>query len=86
MPLLAYPYGFHTAHVRRAAAAAGYEYALSLPQGPEPSGPLAVPRVGIYRDNCVTGLRVKTRARSTSRADASRYGRPPATLAGRSSG
>jgi peptidoglycan/xylan/chitin deacetylase (PgdA/CDA1 family) len=60
VPLLAYPYGFHSEHVRRAAAAAGHEYAFSLPQGPEPTGPLAVPRVGIYRRNSVTGLRIKT--------------------------
>ena len=57
--MLAYPYGFHSPHVRRAAAAAGYEYALALPEGPEPDGTYAVPRVGIYRRNGVMSLQVK---------------------------
>lgn len=58
--VLAYPYGFHAPHVRRAAAAAGYEYALALPEGPEPGGTHAVPRVGVYRRNGVMALRVKS--------------------------
>ena len=57
---LAYPYGFHAAHVRRAAAAAGYDFALSLPEGRESTGPFAVPRVGIYRGNGIAALRVKS--------------------------
>lgn len=60
VPLLAYPYGFHAEHVRRAAAAAGYRYALSLPEGPEPTSDLAVPRAGIYRGDGVTALRIKS--------------------------
>jgi peptidoglycan/xylan/chitin deacetylase (PgdA/CDA1 family) len=60
VPTLAYPYGFHAPHVRRAAGAAGYRFAFSLPQGPESTDRLAVPRAGIYRDNGVMGLRVKS--------------------------
>jgi peptidoglycan/xylan/chitin deacetylase (PgdA/CDA1 family) len=60
VPLLAYPYGFHAPHVRSAAAAAGYRYALSLPEGPEVHGSHAAPRVGLYRGNSVTALRVKS--------------------------
>lgn len=56
---LAYPYGFHSAHVRRAAAAAGYDYALSLPEGRESTGSFAVPRVGIYRNNGIATFGVK---------------------------
>ena len=48
---LAYPFGRHTAHVRRAAARAGYSCALALPEGPEVGGAFAVPRTGIYRGN-----------------------------------
>jgi peptidoglycan/xylan/chitin deacetylase (PgdA/CDA1 family) len=59
VPLLAYPYGFHSAHVRRAAERAGYRYALSLPQGPEPRGPLAAPRVGVYRRDSTLAVRAK---------------------------
>lgn len=58
--MLAYPYGFHAPHVRRAAEAAGYRYALSLPEGHETTGRSAVPRVGVYRGNSVTALRVKS--------------------------
>lgn len=58
--MLAYPYGFHAPHVRRAAETAGYEYALSLPEGPEPTGRFAVPRAGIYRRNSVQALRTKS--------------------------
>ncbi len=60
VPLLAYPYGFHAEHVRRAAAAAGYRYALSLPEGPETTGDQAVPRAGLYRGDGVTALRIKS--------------------------
>ena len=60
VPLLAYPYGYHAEHVRRAAAAAGYRYALSLPEGPEPTGDQAVPRAGLYRGDGVTALRIKS--------------------------
>lgn len=59
VPLLAYPYGYHAAHVRRAAGRAGHRYAFTLPEGHEPQGDHAVPRVGVYRDNSVTTLRVK---------------------------
>ena len=60
VPLLAYPYGLHSPHVRRAARLAGYEYALSLPEGRERSGSFAVPRVGVYRDNGLNAVRIKT--------------------------
>lgn len=66
VPLLAYPYGFHDAHVRRAARTAGYEYALSLPEGPEPHNRFAVPRVGIYRRNQLSAVKVKTTDRYLS--------------------
>lgn len=58
---LAYPFGFHADHVRRAAARAGYTCALALPSGPEEPGPYAVPRVGLYRGNGAATFRVKTR-------------------------
>ena len=60
VPLLAYPYGFHADHVRRAAATAGYRFALSLPEGPEPRGPHAMPRAGVYRRDSLTVLRIKS--------------------------
>ncbi len=58
--LLAYPRGRHNSLVRRAAERAGYSHALALPEGPEPAGPYAVPRVGIYRANGVPTLRLKS--------------------------
>lgn len=49
---LAYPFGEWDARVARAAGAAGYEFAFSLPQGPQrEAGPLCVPRLNVdYRD------------------------------------
>lgn len=58
--VLAYPRGRHNAAVRAAAAEAGYSHALALPEGPEPPGRYAVPRVGVHHGNTLTHLRVKT--------------------------
>jgi peptidoglycan/xylan/chitin deacetylase (PgdA/CDA1 family) len=57
--LLAYPRGLHSPHVRRAAERAGYTHAFALPEGREEPGDYAVPRVGIYRGNGQTALRIK---------------------------
>lgn len=59
VPLLCYPRGLHDEKVRRAAAQAGYTHAFALPVGPEEPGPYAVPRVGIWRGNSLTTVRVK---------------------------
>jgi peptidoglycan/xylan/chitin deacetylase (PgdA/CDA1 family) len=50
--LLAYPRGLHDDRVRSAAARAGFAQALTLPDRPEPIGPFAVPRVGVYPGIC----------------------------------
>jgi peptidoglycan/xylan/chitin deacetylase (PgdA/CDA1 family) len=60
VPYLAYPRGRHDERVRRTAERAGYSFAFSLPDGPEPRGRFAVPRVGIYRGNRIATLRLKT--------------------------
>lgn len=60
VPLLAYPRGRHNAMVRSAAAAAGYEHALALPQQQEAPGPYAVPRVGVFPGNTLRTLRLKS--------------------------
>jgi peptidoglycan/xylan/chitin deacetylase (PgdA/CDA1 family) len=57
--LLAYPRGLHDAHVRKAAAAAGYSHAFALPETAEEPGDYAIPRVGIYRGNSLLSVRVK---------------------------
>ncbi|WP_300016106.1 polysaccharide deacetylase family protein [Pseudonocardia sp.] len=57
---LAYPFGHHAPHVRRAAERAGYTVALALPDGPEEAGAFAVPRIGVYRGNPEWKFRVKT--------------------------
>lgn len=56
---LAYPFGRHSAHVRRAAERAGYDLAFALPEGPEVGGRFAVPRTGIYRGNRPWTFRAK---------------------------
>ena len=58
--LLAYPRGRHNESVRAAAQRAGYTHAFTLPEAKEAPGPYAVPRVGLYRGNSLTGLRVKS--------------------------
>lgn len=60
VPLLAYPRGRHNEGVRAAAAAAGYTYAFTLPEGPEVAEKYAVPRVGLYRGNDVRNLQIKS--------------------------
>jgi peptidoglycan/xylan/chitin deacetylase (PgdA/CDA1 family) len=57
--LLAYPRGRHDAHVRRAAARAGYTHAFALPEQAEPAHEYAVPRVGIFRGNGRLTVRIK---------------------------
>lgn len=57
---LAYPRGRHNAVVRQAAEEAGYDFALSLPEGKESTGKYAVPRIGIYAGNGSAALRLKT--------------------------
>lgn len=60
---LAYPSGRHDEVVRRAAEAAGYEAAFTLPERREDVGRFAIPRVGVYSGNTTRTLRVKTSAR-----------------------
>lgn len=61
VPYLAYPRGRHDRRVRRAAAHAGYSHAFSLPVGDEVTRDrYAVPRAGVYPDNTVRTLRVKS--------------------------
>ena len=63
VPYLAYPRGFHDEGVRRAAAKAGFRNSFTLPEEPEPIGPQAVPRVGIYPGNGTRSLVLKTNRR-----------------------
>jgi peptidoglycan/xylan/chitin deacetylase (PgdA/CDA1 family) len=56
---LAYPYGDHDDRVIRAAAAAGYEAACTVPRRLTPPAPLAWPRVGIYHGNGRLTFRAK---------------------------
>ena len=58
--LLAYPRGRHSPDVRRAAAAAGYELAFSLPERTEEVSRLSVPRAGVYPHNGIPARRAKT--------------------------
>lgn len=58
--LLAYPRGRHNGQVRAAAERAGYRYAFGLPERAERPGRYAIPRVGIYRGNSASTVRVKS--------------------------
>ncbi len=57
---LAYPHGEHDERVWKAARRAGFDLAFTLPEGPERCSRLAIPRVGVYRDNGLVSLAVKT--------------------------
>lgn len=57
---LAYPRGRHDDRVRGAAARAGFTHGFALPESREPAGPLAIPRVGVFRRNGMLTLRAKT--------------------------
>src|SRR5437870_9562630 len=58
--LLAYPRGRHNERVRAAAARAGFSHAFALPEAPEPAGPYALPRAGVWSNDGLLALRVKT--------------------------
>lgn len=60
IPFLAYPGGRHDRRVREAARRAGYTYAFTLPDRPEPPGPFCVPRAGVYPGNGPAALRIKS--------------------------
>jgi len=60
VPYLAYPRGRHDEAVRRAARRAGFTHAFTLPESREPTGPFAIPRVGVYPRNGTGALRLKT--------------------------
>jgi peptidoglycan/xylan/chitin deacetylase (PgdA/CDA1 family) len=57
---LAYPYGEHDARVRAAARTAGYQLAFALPGRSRPLDPLAVPRIGIWREDGRLRSRLKS--------------------------
>jgi peptidoglycan/xylan/chitin deacetylase (PgdA/CDA1 family) len=59
---LAYPFGRHDATVRRAAADAGFVWAFAMAIPPRAEGPHAIPRVGIYPNDDLSRLRMKTHA------------------------
>lgn len=58
---LAYPRGRHNATVRRAAEAAGFRWAFTLPEVNEQVSRMAVPRVGVFPGNGPNMLAAKTR-------------------------
>ena len=60
VPFLAYPRGRHDERVRRAAQDAGFTHAFGLPQTREAFGPYAVPRVGVWANNGLGVVRMKT--------------------------
>jgi peptidoglycan/xylan/chitin deacetylase (PgdA/CDA1 family) len=57
--LLAYPRGLHNEMVRLAAEKAGYTSAFALPERAEQPSAFAIPRVGIYRGNGPSTVRLK---------------------------
>lgn len=60
VPWLAYPRGLHNDRVRRAAARAGYSHAFAMHERGQPVDRFAIPRVGIFRNNGLLTLRIKS--------------------------
>lgn len=57
---LAYPFGYHDNRVCRLAEQAGFSYAVGTSQRKVRVGRYAVPRAGIYRDDDLIALRIKS--------------------------
>jgi hypothetical protein len=57
---LAYPYGGHDERVVRAARAAGYSAACTVPTAMREYDALAWPRIGIYNGDSMLAFRTKT--------------------------
>jgi peptidoglycan/xylan/chitin deacetylase (PgdA/CDA1 family) len=60
---LAYPYSDYDARTVRAAAAAGYRQAVTVPRGPAPPLPLEWPRVGAFKGESARRLRLRAWSR-----------------------
>jgi peptidoglycan/xylan/chitin deacetylase (PgdA/CDA1 family) len=60
--LLAYPRGLHDERVRGAAMRAGFSYAFGSSKPLGPVGRFAIPRVGVYADDGLPSLALKTSA------------------------
>jgi len=60
---LAYPYSDYDERAVRAAAEAGYRFAVTVPRGPAPALALQWPRVGVYFGESERKLRIRARAR-----------------------
>lgn len=60
---IAYPYSDYDERAVRAAAAAGYRFAVTVPRGSRPALPLQWPRVGVYNGESArrVGLRARVR-------------------------
>jgi len=60
---IAYPYSDYDDRAVRAAGAAGYRFAVTVPRGPAPALPLQWPRVGVYHGDSARRVRLRARAR-----------------------
>jgi peptidoglycan/xylan/chitin deacetylase (PgdA/CDA1 family) len=60
---IAYPYSDYDERAVRAASAAGYRFAVTVPRGPRAVLPLEWPRVGVYHGESARRVRLRVRAR-----------------------
>jgi peptidoglycan/xylan/chitin deacetylase (PgdA/CDA1 family) len=60
---IAYPYSDFDDRAVRAAADAGYRFAVTVPRGPSPALPLQWPRVGVYNGESARRVRLRARTR-----------------------
>lgn len=63
---IAYPYSDYDDRAVRAAAEAGYRFAVTVPRGPAPPLPLQWPRVGVYNGEDARKVRLRAHARRLS--------------------
>lgn len=63
---IAYPYSDYDGRAVRAAAAAGYQVAVTVPRGPRDARPFEWPRVGVYHGESARRIRLRARTRRYS--------------------
>lgn len=69
---IAYPYSDYDERVVRAAAAAGYRFAVSVPRDPQPPLPFEWPRVGAYHGEDARRVRMRAWSRRLGPSPAAR--------------
>lgn len=83
---LAYPYSDYDERAVRAAAAAGYRFAVTVPRDPQPPLPFEWPRLGVYHGEGARRVRLRAWSRRLGPAPAARMLLAASAVRGREGG